>query len=313
VDAPLVIKKLVQAEAFGLNDKSIAMMNRKIKNVFRIGCILGWKRKGKRIPVILQGATGMFMKSAIAILIALSVPGVVIGQHDQASPGTLKNKNVLLDAHTGYSLPFGKFSQVDSTDDLSGYARDGLYVEFSGTWLGKRGIGLSAAYTYQRQWLSPQAANITPDGHNYTLGKNPWNNHYLLVGPAYTHNFGKLFFLVKAQIGLVLAFTSNFYMTMPISTTDSMVPPQTMLSQGNGFGIAFQGSASIGYRLSDYLSLTLSCSYLGANPSRKKDYYWYKSYVDGYGQVHYIYEGGEFLIKKKISTLIFGAGIAYRL
>ncbi|MFH1160504.1 MAG: hypothetical protein V1733_06120, partial [bacterium] len=97
-------------------------------------------------------------------------------------------------------------------------------------------------------------------------------------------------------------------------TTDSLAPPQTIQSQGNGFGVAFQGLASLGYRLTDNLSLNLSFSYLGANPSRTKDYYFFTYEKDPEtGSYRLIYHGGEFQIKKKISTFTVGAGIAYRL
>jgi hypothetical protein len=249
------------------------------------------------------------MKALPCILLAVAWTGMAAAQRTGDGTTPHKTRNVLLECHTGFSLPFGKFHLADSTDDLSGYANGGFYAEISGAWLGKRGFGLTAAYTYQRQWLNPAAENITPDGHKYILGKKPWSNHYLLAGPVFASHFGKLLLQVKAEAGVVIASSSNFYMTMPVTTTDSMAPPQTILSQGSGIGVAFQGLVSLGYRLTEKLSLSLSVSYLGANPARTKDYYWYT--IDQFNQL--IYHGGEFQIRKKISTLTAGVGVAYRL
>ncbi|TSA27312.1 MAG: hypothetical protein D4R67_06325 [Bacteroidetes bacterium] len=220
-----------------------------------------------------------------------------------------KNRNFTLDVLTGYSLPFGNYARVDTNNKLSGYANGGFFVQVTGSFIGKGNLGIAFSYCFQYNALDKSAQNVTPDGHQYQLGSTAWNNHYLLAGPVYQNTFGKFFLAVRLQGGVVVSRSSNFYITMP--PPDTVSPPY--LSQGVGAGVAVQGMIVAGYSISHKVTLTAHINYTGANPSRKKDYYWAHFYVDEHGDPHYVFEGGEFQMKKKISTFNIGLGISFRL
>lgn len=254
------------------------------------------------------------MKQTACIFFLMAISLSMTAQNEgRKTDQNHKKRNILLDFQAGYSVPFGKYAGSDTTADLTGYATGGLFAQASITLLGRKNLGLSATYCYQRNPLQKGVEYIRPEGHSYMLGSRPWSNHYLLAGPAYSNKFGRFFIIAKVQVGVVLAFSSNFSITMPENQSDSTIPPTTYLSEGAGIGVAFQGLVSGGYQLTDKLVLNLNFSFLGANPVRKKDYYTSSYYYDEeLKQWLLVWQGGEFIMKKKISTLNIGIGIAYR-
>ncbi|NQV01597.1 MAG: hypothetical protein HQ542_03050 [Bacteroidia bacterium] len=254
------------------------------------------------------------MKTTTLVIIMTLITTLASAQQDTI-PTTLKKKrNVVLDFHAGYSMPFGKYADADTTEDLAGYATGGFSFQFSGTWFGKRNLGLSATYSYQRNAMQKSVEFVKPDGHDYYLGTKPWSNHYILAGPAYFNKFGRVFFMTKVQVGVLLAFSPNFNISMPENQADSSSPSSSYLSGGTGIGVAFQALVAGGFQLTEKLAISMNLSFLGANPGRKKDYYYYSYYYDSeLKQWLFIWHGGEFTIKKKISTFNIGIGITYRL
>lgn len=254
------------------------------------------------------------MKTTTLIFLITLMTALASAQSDTITNQQKKERHVVLDFTAGYTMPFGNYASPDTTEDLAGYAAGGFLFQFSGTWLGKRNLGLSATYCYQRNALQKSVEFVKPDGHDYYLGTKPWSNHYLLAGPAYSNTFGRFYLMTKVQVGVVLAFSPNFSMSMPENQADSTSPPSNYLSGGAGIGVAFQALVAGGYQLTDKLALTMNLSFLGANPSRQKDYYVSSYYYDEeLKQWLLVWQGGEFTIKKKISTFNFGIGIVYRL
>lgn len=254
------------------------------------------------------------MRTTALILLMTLVTALASAQHDTVAISQKKNKNFTLDFSTGYSMPTGKYASSDTTAKFSGYASGGFTFQFSGTWLGKRNLGLSATYCYQRNTLQKSVEFVKPDGHDFFLGTRPWSNHYLLAGPAYVNHFGKFSFMAKIQAGVVMAFSPNFSMSMPENQADSTTPPSSYLSGGAGVGVAFQSLVAGGYQITDKLALNLNLSFLGANPGRTKSYYSASYYYDEeLKQWLLVWQGGEFTIKKKISTFNIGIGLIYRL
>jgi len=240
--------------------------------------------------------------------------GSLIAQPSAEPVKSHKQNNFYLDLSGGYNIAIGRYAGSDKEKDFTGYASNGFFIQLSGTWLGKRDFGLTASYCYQQNPLRSNADTITPVGFQPPLGKHPWNNHYLMAGPAYMHHFGKWLLMVKVQAGGVLSFSSNFTMKIPTDMTDTTGQTSLTISKGPGFGVAFQALAGVGYRITKNLTIDLTFSYLGANPSRTKDYYAYVYEKDPEtGFYRLVYYGGEYQIKKKISTFNIGIGLAYRL
>ncbi|MBE0646552.1 MAG: hypothetical protein IH596_02090 [Bacteroidales bacterium] len=252
------------------------------------------------------------MKTGILIFVMTLASVLSSAQSDTTTAVHKKSRNVLLDVHAGYSMAFGKYSMTDRENKQEGYAADGFFVQVSGSWLGRSGLGLGIGYCYQNNWLQSGVADDTLVGHYKELGSKHWSNHYFLAGPVFIRSYGKWLVTLKAQAGAVLAFSPVFRIWMP--STDTLNPNNTSLSDGPGAGIAFQGLAGIGYKVTDNLTINLAFSYLGGNPNRTKSYsqYVYETDPDT-GDKNLVFLQGEIQRKKKISTFHVGLGIVFKL
>lgn len=218
-----------------------------------------------------------------------------------------KKGRVYLDVYAGYSIASGKYAD-NTNQKLSGYAANGFTFQFGGSWLAKSGFGLGVTYSYQNNPLQSGFADDTLVDMNEPLGTKHWNNHYLLAGPVFIREFGKLLLTVKVQVGGVLSYSPLFKLWMP--STDTLNPEAVTLSEGPGFGVAFQGLAGIGYRITDNFSVNLAFSYLGANPSRTKEYSMYQRETN---PERYLFVQGERERKKKITSFNISLGVALKL
>lgn len=223
------------------------------------------------------------------------------------SAGKPKN-SFYLELTGGYSVAAGKFASTDVMDDKSGFAANGFYIQFGGTWQGKGTVGFGFSYTYQNQPLQEGVEEVRQNGYQIKLGTSPWTNHYVLVGPAFRKDFGRFFMEIKAYGGVVLSYTNNFGMIIPIDT----IPEHAQESKGPGFGFAYQFLAGGGYEVAKNLGIHLNLSFLGGMPKRTKSYYYYSYEYDEEQKIWIpVYQGGEYVIKKTISTILIGVGIVY--
>jgi len=254
------------------------------------------------------------MKKITAAIIFLLFAGLLMAQQDTTVAKQAKKGRFLLDLNAGYSMAFGKYTSTDRDDDFAGYASNGFFVQLSGNWLGRHGLGIAASYCFQWNSIQPGVSNDTLVGQYEPFGSKPWTNHYLLAGPALMKSFGKFTLTMKVLAGVVLCYSSTFKIWLPSDPIDSLTPGPMNLSQGPGLGVAFQALAGIGYNITDNLTLNLSFSYLGSNPARKKDYYYYVEDIDPEtGSTRLVYQGGERQVKKRISTFNIGLGVAIKL
>jgi len=252
------------------------------------------------------------MKKITVVIISLLLAGMLMAQQDTTMAKPEKNGRFILDFNAGYSMPFGKYTHTDRDEDFAGYASNGFFVKASGNWLGRHSFGIAASYCFQSNNIQSNADTITPAGHYEPLGKKAWTNHYLMAGPVLIKSFGKFTLTVKVLAGGVLSFSPLFRIWIP--SLDSLNPEAITLSEGPGIGVAVQTLAGIGYHLTDNLTLNLSFSYLGANPARTKDYYYYVEDKDPEtGSTRLVYQGGERHVKKRISTFNIGLGIAIKI
>ena len=254
------------------------------------------------------------MKKITTTIIFLLLISMVMAQLDTTVTKPKRKGRFFLDLNAGYSMAFGKYTNTDRDDKYSGYASNGFFVQASGNWLGRHGLGIAVSYCFQSNGLQSGADTITPSGHYEPLGKKGWTNHYLLAGPALIKSFGKFTLTVRVLAGVTMAYSSTFKIWLPSDPIDSVTPGPMNLSQGPGIGVAFQALAGVGYNITDNLTLNLSFSFLGANPTRKKSYYNFTYELDpAAGYYRPVYYGGERQVKKKISTFNIGLGIAIKL
>ncbi|MFC2101853.1 hypothetical protein ACFLS7_02565 [Bacteroidota bacterium] len=250
------------------------------------------------------------MKTTTFIVLMLLIATLSSAQSDTVSQQSTKSRNVKLDVFAGYTMAFGKYINTDRDDGQSGYAANGFFIQVSGSWLGKRGLGLGLSYCFQNNAIA--APDTIPAGHYEPLGSKHWSNHYLLAGPVFSREFGKWLLTLKFQGGGVLSFSPAFRIWMPSS--DSLNINDTRLSDGPGFGVAMQALAGIGYRVTNNLSVNLAFSYLGGNPVRMKSYSQYIYETDpATGVQTPVFVKGEIERKKKISTFNIGLGLVFKL
>ena len=250
------------------------------------------------------------MKRLIILALGLILAsGGLMAQQDTLQATKKKLFKLHFTGGAAYSIPLGDYKDIDWDNDYSGYAGGGFNVSLGFNWIGKVGFGLGASYVFQYNSLKDTAENVVPDGHQFELGTKAWNNHYLLAGPVYYQSFGKVTVEAGILVGIVVAMSPNFYITLP--AVDSLSQPTT--SQGAGMGFAYKLTAGVGYQVSRRVSLSANISYLGGSPSRTKDYYYYHYEEDPiYGLIP-VYQGAEVTIKKKISTINPGIGITVKL
>lgn len=253
-----------------------------------------------------------FLNRLFLSLLFLIMTTMVIAQEKPADTLKKSSGNFILDVVGGYSMPLGKFASNNRNEDAAGYAAGGFNLQFSGSWLGKRGFGLGISYIYQNNALQSKFADDTLVDMYEPLGTDHWNNHYLMGGPVFIHDFGRVLLTIKIQIGANLSYSPLFKIWMP--STDTLNPTSMTLSKGPGFGVAFQSLAGIGYQITERLALNASVSFLGSNPSRIKSYSFERVETDPVtGQKETVYVQGERSRKKKVSTLNFGLGLCFKL
>lgn len=209
-----------------------------------------------------------------------------------------------------YSMVLGKYGQVDKTTNLSGYAKNGWVAQLGLNWLGKRGWGLGFQYDLQHNGYKDTAANINLYGTKYPLGTSGWTNNYILAGPVFMTDFGKLELSVKALFGLIIAQSSNFNVQNPIDQSNVSV---------NATGFGYSVNVGVGYRFNQHWGLNVRFSYLGGMPKATKTYGqelvgWEqrKDTVTGTIINFPIYSAPtKYEIKRTVSTINGGIGVIY--
>ena len=217
---------------------------------------------------------------------------------------------ISIEFNVNYSFVLGKYGQTDKTTYKSGYAKNGWVGQLGLNWLGKRGWGLGFQYDLQHNGYKDTAKNINPYGTKYPLGSGGWTNNYLLVGPVFIHDFGKLELNVKALFGFILAQSTNFNVQNPIDQSNVSV---------NATGLGYSVYVGVGYRFNPHWGLNLNVNYLGGLPKATKTYGqepvgWrqVKDTVTGtYYNVPIYSAATKYEIKRTVSTLNGGIGVIY--
>lgn len=259
---------------------------------------------GKLIEINNDTVTFALIKDVMGRLITCSILWMIL------LPGlTLAQGKYMFSGSLGYSIPLGNYSGLDTNNEGSGYARGGFMVQGSADRVGKYGVGFGLTYIFQSNPLDESVDSVMPDGHSFYLGDGSWNNHYILVGPSYFKTWDR--FMIEASLrgGLILAGSSNFWVTLPAE--DTLSDPR--LSKGMGIGFGLQIKAGVAYRIAEKLFIQVGVNYLYGAPIRKKDYYGYTYVYEpeiGYVPVYY---GSEFVIKKKVSSINPHLGILFKL
>jgi len=206
----------------------------------------------------------LFLFLFISILSALQAQTV-----QEEKPA--KKSYVLIGIDAGYAIPLDGYSSTDTSGVGSGYASGGFLFQFGVDWIGAHYLGLGISYAFQYSWLNSSVKNATPEEQSYTVGTSPWKNNYVLAGPVFAQNFGKILVTAGVRVGVVLSMSENFRITVP--GVDSVSEPVT--TGGAGFGFAYQVKGGVGYQFTPKITLALNLNYLGGSPSRSKSYYYY--------------------------------------
>ena len=252
------------------------------------------------------------MKKLLPLTFLLTVLTSPLTALNPAEGDSLKPKSRLtLDVVTSFSMPAGKYKAVDRSEEGSGYAGNGFTAQVKLNWMGRRDFGLGISYVFQMNFLQDTALRVTPEGTDtgFVLGDTPWQNHYLLAGPVFQKEFGRLVVDVAVLGGFVISQSTNFTMTVPVDSVSYR------LSEGAGTGAAVQVRAGLGYRISKKVTVFGSVGYLGASPTRKKSNYTL-TYVEDppeSGIYRPEYVGYEEIRKKPVSTFNAGLGIIVKL
>jgi hypothetical protein len=252
------------------------------------------------------------MKSFLFLLISV-IPLLVLGQDtigDKISP---KKERIFFEGSAGVSVPFGSYSKFDRMNKTAGFAGTGYLFQLTGTWMGKRDLGLAVQYSYQWNSLVSSAQDGTLVGRTYPIGGGGWSNHYLMLGGVYNKQIKNFMVNVKLMGGLVFAFSPLFNYT----SIDSLHQKTT----GYGSGFAYQVAVAGGYSISPRWHLKLEVGVLGGIPTFHKQYGGEFLRIDSYidPQTHainyyYVYAPAILLdLKNYINTFNASFGIIFKL
>jgi hypothetical protein len=204
------------------------------------------------------------MKKYQFLFLVLLVPVFLNGQTVQEEEQAVKKDRLSLEGSFGVSVPFGDYTKTDPESKNSGFARTGFLGQLTVEWVGKQNMGFGAQYTYQNNPVASSASHDTLVGRTFPLGTGSWSNHYVMIGPVYNGQFGKLSLDVKLMGGIVFAFSPLFSYTSLDSTH------KTQTNYGTGF--SYQVAAGAGYKVSSRIQVKLNLAYLGAIPTFRKQF-----------------------------------------
>lgn len=248
------------------------------------------------------------MKKAAWVIVACAL---VFSSQAQESPQTNPapaGRNMGFDISAGYSMVLGHYGKDDRENEKSGYATSGWYVGLNYALLGKKNFGLGVNYTYQRNSLADSAAYWKVDGKNFPLGTGVWSNHYLMIGPVFSQDFGKWMLDVRLLGGGMLAFSPLFYTQDPYTGS---------IDKNMGAGFAMQFSVGIGYRIAPQWAVFVQVGYLGATAIKDRSYQfmavdtlWNQNHTQIIG-LEYSTMVNEIEMKKPVSAFNTGLGIKF--
>ncbi len=255
----------------------------------------------------------MNMKKTALFLSLFFSFGLLFAQTTPENQQPVKKSRLGLEATGGYSMVLGTYGSIDKSNKKSGYATAGWQVQLTFDWMGKKDFGLSLQYTFQKNPLNDTTRNIVPYGwYNGTLGPGAWTNHYLMLGPVFMKQFGKLHVDARIMGGVIVSASDNF------KTQNAYDSLKKDVNLGTGF--AYEFSAGVGYSVSDHLTFKFNLSLMGGWPTKSKkygsQYLGTSKEVDPItGIVYYepIYSAPvEYEIKKVVTTLNPTIGLVYR-
>jgi hypothetical protein len=257
----------------------------------------------------------MNMKKAAFFLILFFSGVVLVAQITPEKTTTVKNRHMGLEFSGGYSLVMGNYGAFDKANKKAGYAASGWQGQLTFDWMGKRDFGMALQYTYQKNPLQDSTEFLVPDGWSTgTLGPGSWSNHYLLLGPVYMKQLGKIHLDAKIMGGVVISSSANF--TTPDPTDSTGLKNDVNLGTGFAYGI----SAGVGYAFSSHIAVKFNLSLMGGWPGKSKKYssqqIGYEKYTDPSTGISYtkpVYSAPvEYEIKKVVFTLNPSIGLVYR-
>lgn len=242
----------------------------------------------------------MIRRTGFILILAL-LTSALNAQTESMDTVSKAKSRVVIDVSGAWSLAMGKYRETNIAGEYAGFASGGFIGQVGINWIGKHDLGLGVSYVFQHNGFQEKAKNICPPGQD-CLGSGGWNTHYLLGGPVYIKEFGRIIMDISVLGGFVISTGKIFSIEIP----DTLHP---YYSSGTGFGFGFQAKASAGYRVSKKIFITAGISYLGGSPSRSKSFYT----LVHIPIIGWTYIGSETVIKKKISTINPGVGIMIKL
>jgi hypothetical protein len=254
----------------------------------------------------------MRIRFILAMLLAavMFMPLNLLSQEKQKKEKKKGGNDFLsLEFNMNYSIVMGNYGANDKSNDKAGYAKNGWGGALTLNWLGKNGFGLAFQYDLQHNPYQDIAATTNPYGTKYVLGTNGWYNNYLMAGPVFIRDFGKIELNVKALVGFILSTSTNFNVMSPVDTSNVSLT-------GSGFGYAV--NLAVGYRISRHWGVNLQLGYLGGTPKAKKTFGQELLYRSEYDSIRNIWVSVPYYsnattkeIKKVVSTFNGGIGVIY--
>lgn len=246
-------------------------------------------------------------------LVFMTISPEIFAQNEPVSENPSLTRRVFPGFSGGWVMPLGKYFSADPSDKKSGYATPGWLARLDLDWFGRRKVGFATQYTFQQNAMDHPANLLHPNpSTGHLTGR--WNNHYLMIGPVFTHETRRWIITGKVLGGFIISTGVLFDTPDPTDTTE-------LTADNNlGAGFALGVMAGGGYRVSEKLSVIIMAGLTGGWPVRNRDYpsyflYWrnYKDPITGVTTSEAVYSTpASFEIKKRVSTFYLSLGLMYR-
>ena len=244
----------------------------------------------------------MVMNKRFILFSLLILPFLASTQQTQTVQTSFSTKGVFLDASAGLSLPVGAYAMSNEGNSQSGFSRNGLVVQLTCDWMGKKDFGLAFQYTFQLNPLKNAYKDSVLPGMSVPLGSGNWSNHYIMAGPVYLKYFKKFLFEAKVLVGVIIS-TSPLFKTVD--------PAYKTVSGNTGTGLAFGLGAGAGYKVSSNIALMINAEYLMGTPKIDRQY---GAQIIGYRDSAFVYSAPvNFDTKKIVSSFNLGISIIFKI
>lgn len=171
----------------------------------------------------------------------------------------------------GLSAPQSDFGQSNYNNNKAGFAKKGVVLGIDGAYYFYKNLAIGGTLSFQDQGeLTSNDVNILATGYTNSFaadqatvtGSGRYHSINILLGPQYSFTYGKFILDLRASAGIMKFYSTPLTDISLIGVTDQTKDFYQRGASPTVFG--YSGNASLRYKLSDNVFLTLRGSYVNS-------------------------------------------------